>query len=236
MGEPEEGGESPEAGACGAEVVGEAFEVGIDGQQAICADEGDDLVDGGEEGYGIDGPQQTEDKEAGEPIGRMGLHCSNLPNFMVDATTVGLSAVKMGTKPFVMKRLMLVAMPAFLVFLGLACSKGTVRANLSGMWNIVVDSNYTGVGSTNHLAVYNGLAGDYFEFAANDSVYTKEGSVLDTLHYTVLADSVHIIISGFGMDGDACVISDHTATSMVITSKAYLTPGGLFWRKVVLSK
>ena len=131
---------------------------------------------------------------------------------------------------------MMVGMPVFLVFLGLACSKGTVRGNISGRWNIVVDSNFTGVGSTNHLVVYNGFAGDYFEFAGNDSVYTKEGSVLDTLGYTFLADSVHIIISGFGLSGDASVISDHTATSMVITSKADLTPGGVFWRKVVLSK
>lgn len=100
----------------------------------------------------------------------------------------------------------------------------------------MVDSNFAGVGSTNHLVVYNGFAGDYFEFAGNDSVYTKEGSVLDTLHYTFLADSVHIIISGFGIGGDTSVISDHTATSMVITSQAFPTPGGYFWRKVVLSK
>jgi hypothetical protein len=236
MDEPEEGRESPEAGGCRSEIMGEALEVGVDGQQAIGADEGDDLVDGCEEGYRIDGSQETKDEEAGEPIGGKYLHTSNLPNFLIDATPDGLSSVKTGTKPFVMKRFMLVGAPVFLVFFVLACSKGTVSGNISGRWKIVVDSNFTGVGTNNHLAVYNGFAGDYFEFAGNDSVYMKEGSVLDTLRYTFLADSVHIIISGFGLGGDTSVISDHTATSMVITSNASPTPGGFFWRKVVLSK
>jgi hypothetical protein len=153
-----------------------------------------------------------------------------------DATLGGLTSVKTGTKPFAMKRYMLVGVPVFLVFFVLACSKGTMTGHLSGGWNIVVDSSYAGVGLNNHLVVYNGFPGDYFEFAANDSVYTKEGSVLDTLRYTFLADSVHIIISGFGLDPDTSVISDHTATSMVITSTVFATPGGIFWRKVVLSK
>jgi hypothetical protein len=155
-----------------------------------------------------------------------------------DATPDGLLSVRTGTKSFVMKRFMLAGVPVFLVFFVLACSKDqrSIKGDLKGTWNIVTDSNYTGVGSTNHLVVYNGFAGDYFEFADNGIVYTKEGSVLDTLQYTFLADSVHVIISGFGLGGDASLISDHTATSMVIASQAFPTPGGLFWRKVVLSR
>jgi hypothetical protein len=34
-----------------------------------CTDQRDDLVDGSEKGHGIDGTQQAEDEEAGEPIG-----------------------------------------------------------------------------------------------------------------------------------------------------------------------
>jgi hypothetical protein len=71
-------------------------------------------------------------------------------------------------------------------------------------------------------------------------MHTKEGPALDTLHFTFLPDSVHVIISGFGviLNGvqDTSVVSDRSATSMTITSQELLTPGGIFWRKVVLSK
>ncbi len=137
---------------------------------------------------------------------------------------------------------MLVGMPVLLVFFVLACSKrsASIDGHPSGAWNIVVDSGYAGVGLGNHLVVYKGQPGDYFEFTSGDSVYTKEGSVLDTLRYNFLADSVHVIISGFGVIAngvqDTSVVSDRTATSMTITSAEFLTPGGIFWRKVVLSK
>jgi hypothetical protein len=162
--------------------------------------------------------------------------------FFGDATAVGLSSVKLRTKPFAMKRFMLVGAPVFLVFFVLACSKdrASTAAHLNGVWNIVTDSGYTGVGLNNHLVVYKGFAGDYFEFTDDGIVYTKEGSVLDTLRYTFLSDAVHVIISGFGsiVNGvqDTSVISDHTATSLKITSPLWATPGGIFWRKVVLSK
>jgi hypothetical protein len=113
-------------------------------------------------------------------------------------------SVKMATKRFFMRRYLLPA-PVVLVFFVLACSKGAMTGHLDGTWNIVVDSDYTGVGSNNHLVVYNGFPGDYFEFTGNDSVFTKEGSVFDTLHYTFLADSVHVIISGFGLGGDTAL-------------------------------
>lgn len=100
MDEPEEGGDSQEAGACRAEIMGKALEVGADGEQAICADQRDGLIDRREKGYGVDGSQRTKDEEAGEPIGRKGLHTSNLLIFLGDATTVMPVSVKMGTKPF----------------------------------------------------------------------------------------------------------------------------------------
>jgi hypothetical protein len=170
---------------------------------------------------------------------------SNLPNFSIDATADGLSSVNVGTKPFVMKRFTTVWVSVFLVLFVFSCTKqhaGTSEqtGNLTDPWNIVVDSSYQGVGYNNHLVTYEGVAGDYFEFADNGNVYTKEGPVLDTLTYKILADSVHIIISGFGagFNGvqDTSVISGLTATSMTITSQEFLTPGGIFWRKVVLSR
>ena len=170
---------------------------------------------------------------------------SNLPNFSIDATSDGLSSVNGETKPFVMKCLTTVGVSVLLVFFVLSCTKqhaGTSEqiGNLTDPWNIVVDSSYQGVGYNNHLVTYQGVAGDYFAFAANGNVYTKEGPVLDTLTYKILADSVHIIISGFGaiFNGvqDTSLISGLTATSMTITSKEFLTPGGIFWRKVVLSR
>src|ERR1700722_884456 len=162
-----------------------------------------------------------------------------------DATAVELVSVNIATKPFVMKRLMMVGVSVLLVFFALMCTKRRAgisegTGNMADTWNIVVDSSYEGVGANNHLVTYQGVAGDYFEFADNGNAYTKEGPVLDTLTYKVLADSVHIIISDFGSNfngvQDTSVISDHTATSMTITSKEFLTPGGIFWRKVVLSR
>jgi hypothetical protein len=167
---------------------------------------------------------------------------SNLPIFFMDATSDGLSSVKRGIKPLVMKRFILVGVPVVLVFFVLACTKQHAgeSGGLAGGWSIVVDSSYQGVGEGNHLVVSEGSPGDYFNFTGDGIVYTKEGSVYDTLHYTFLPDSVHLIISGFGLivNGvqDTSVVSDHTATSMDITSTYFPTPGGIFWRKVVLSK
>ncbi|TWI94188.1 hypothetical protein JN11_04794 [Mucilaginibacter frigoritolerans] len=108
-----------------------------------------------------------------------------------------------------------------------------------GKWNIVSDSTYVGAGSGNHAVDYAGTAGDYFIILANGTIYTKEGSQLDTLSYHMSSDT-GIVISSFGviLNGVPQVskIITYTSTSLVIASPESLTPGGIFWRKVTLSK
>jgi hypothetical protein len=64
--------------------------------------------------------------------------------------------------------------------------------------------------------------------------------VLDTFSYQRLADSSRIIINDFagdiGVFFDTSSISDRTAASMTIATIPFATPGGIFWRKVVLSR
>ena len=134
-----------------------------------------------------------------------------------------------------------------------ACTKTAVPSNDNGMasitgkWNLVNDSTFEGAGSSNHLVVYTGETGDYFNFSTNGYAYTKEGTVLDTITYRMVSDT-SIIISDFGLilNGipDTSTIAGLAANNglnpmvqiIVIESPFFLTPGGEFWRKVTLSR
>jgi len=139
---------------------------------------------------------------------------------------------------------------AILLYLA-ACTKTAVPSNattgLTGKWNLVSDSTFVGAGSSNHPVDYTAEAGDYFSFSTNGYVYTKEGTVQDTLTYRMVSDS-SIIISDFGLivNGvpDTSAITNLTASNglgimvqiIVIESPFFDTPGGEFWRKVTLSR
>lgn len=142
-------------------------------------------------------------------------------------------------------------LPVFAAILYLsACTKTAdsisqpESGDITGKWNLVSDSTFKGVGSSNHPVDYTGVAGDYFNFLSNGHAYSKEGPVLDTLMYTLVSDN-SIIISGFGviLNGvqDTSVITGLTtivgsAQTITIASSLALTPGGEFWRKVTLSR
>jgi hypothetical protein len=75
-----------------------------------------------------------------------------------------------------------------------ACKKGCDPANMGpvtiiGNWNIVSLSTSTGVGINNHVVNYAGQPGDYYKFTTNGILYTKEGTALDTLRYTLVSDT-----------------------------------------------
>jgi hypothetical protein len=149
---------------------------------------------------------------------------------------------------------------SFLAFLlsFTACSKSG-RSSLStenqllgaGDWNLVTDSTFEGVAQNNHPVDYTGQPGDYFKFTTDGHVYTREGEVLDTLTYQMVSDST-IIISGFAFTVNGVSPTDtikglgsnsltaNTGNFMdqtiVIESPWFPTPGGLFWRKVTLSR
>lgn len=126
-------------------------------------------------------------------------------------------------------------------------SNATESAVTGNKWNLVTDSTFEGVGSSNHPVDYTGVPGDYFSFGTDGYVYTKEGNMLDTLTYHQFSDT-SIVISDFGviLNGvpDTCTItgltgnldSGNTAQTIVIESPFFLTPGGEFWRKVTLSR
>jgi hypothetical protein len=128
---------------------------------------------------------------------------------------------------------------AFLLFFLPACKKDSNKPSITGKWNIVTDSTYAGVGAGNHPVAYAGQPGDYFNFQANGVVYTKEGAVLDTLTYKLISNT-QIVISQFGitLNGvpETSNITEDTDNYLVIKAPGIITPGGIFGRKVTLSR
>jgi len=112
-------------------------------------------------------------------------------------------------------------------------------SSIIGNWNIVTDSTYAGAGISNHPVDYAGQAGDYFNINANGHIYTKEGTVLDTLSYSNVSDTT-IVISPFGITLNGVPETSHiitfTAHSLIINAPEIATPGGIFGRKVSLSR
>lgn len=150
-----------------------------------------------------------------------------------------------------MKQIIIFSAIIFIVYFLASCEKKSQPINdtnqsvkgtndtILAEWNIVYDSTYSGVGIGNHAVNYFGQIGDYFDFINDSVIYTKEGSVLDTLKYKQITNNT-ITISSFGIIANGVPeisqISDSTAISMIITAPIVITPGGLFGRKVGLSK
>jgi len=140
-----------------------------------------------------------------------------------------------------MKQILLLGLAIFTAFCFNACNKNSVSTNATilGKWNIINDSTFDGVGVGNHPVEYTGQQGDYFDFTTNGILYTKEGSVLDTLSYRLTSNTT-IIISSFGLIGNGVAetsqITNLTDHSLTITAPVELTPGGEFGRKVNLSR
>ncbi len=98
-----------------------------------------------------------------------------------------------------MRQILSFGLAIFAVCCCSACNKNSVsNAAILGTRNIMNDSSFDGGGADNHAVAYSGRQDDYFDFAANGILYTKEGSVFDTLSYH-LTSSTTIIISSFGL-------------------------------------
>lgn len=122
--------------------------------------------------------------------------------------------------------------------LPVCCGANPPATSIFKKWHIVSDSTFAGVGITNHAVNYPGQAGDYFDIRINNIIYTKEGTVLDTLTYSSLTDST-MVISSFGVTLNGVLDPSHfkfAAHSMTIASPQIATPGGLFGRKITLSQ
>jgi len=121
-----------------------------------------------------------------------------------------------------------------------ACKKdGNSTSSITGKWSVVSDSTFVGVGAGNHPVDYAGQAGDYFDFRTDGNIYTKEGTVLDTLNYKLVSDNT-LIIESFGATFNGVpatsTIKTRTANSLVIVSPRVFTPGGATGRTVHLKR
>jgi hypothetical protein len=135
----------------------------------------------------------------------------------------------------------LLAIAAGLMLCFYGCKKDSASFDpnsILGKWNIVSDSAFVGVGLNNHQEVYSGHAGDYFNFVAGGTLYTKEGAVSNTLSYTAVGDT-GMVVSSFGLIANGVPATSHvtlTTHTLIIASPVALTPGGEFGRTVHLSR
>ena len=143
-----------------------------------------------------------------------------------------------------MKQIVLLVLIISTAFFLNSCKKNSAPINdtyaiILGKWDIINDSTFVGIGISNHALNYIGQAGDYFDFRTDSIIYTKEGSVLDTLSYRLTSNNT-IIISSFGIiiNGmpDTSHITNLTGHSLMITAPDIITPAGIFGRKVSLSR
>jgi hypothetical protein len=148
-------------------------------------------------------------------------------------------------------KLPLIKLSIFAVLLHVTACTKTARSlnsfkpgDITGKWNLVSDSTFMGIGAGNHAFDYTGSVRDYFNFNSTGYVYTREGASLETLTYRMVLDT-SIIISDFGiiLNGiqETSTISGLTASNgstqtIVIESPFISTPGGNFWRKVILRR
>jgi hypothetical protein len=147
----------------------------------------------------------------------------------------------------IMKHLLIFSIILLPVSSIISCSKSSNRQSITNLndsnysilhtWNIVYDSTYSGIGLGNHLVLYTGKAGDYFDFNSNGNLYIGEGPNRSTLSYTIINNTT-LIISTFGITINGIPdstyltgLDDHHAT---LLAPFFATPGGIFGRKVQL--
>ena len=116
-----------------------------------------------------------------------------------------------------------------------ACQKSKSReALINGKWNVVTDSVYTGVGLNNHLVVYPGKPGDFFEFTQDGKVSMNEYIVLQISTFTVSNDSVTVYSFNGTTPGKGKITA--SADTLIITTGYVYTPGGVLGRTVRLGR
>jgi hypothetical protein len=143
-----------------------------------------------------------------------------------------------------MKKIVSIGFTTFIIFFLVNCKKNSAFANdvnitILGYWDIVNDSAFVGVGVTNHQASYIGQTGDYFDVRMDGFIYTREGTNLDTLKYSLTSDTT-MIIASFGLIANGVPKISHitnlTAYTATIDAPTAITPGGEFGRKVILKR
>jgi len=136
-----------------------------------------------------------------------------------------------------MKPLIITGTTILTLFFMVSCSKNSPNipagiATITGIWSVVNDSGFAGVGLNNHAVDYIGRIGDYFDFRTDGNIYVKEGPVSDTLQYTITSANT-MQISFFSGVSHITNLTNHTLT---INTNFFYTPGGTFGRKVQLRR
>ncbi len=143
-----------------------------------------------------------------------------------------------------MKHIISLGLTALITFFLISCEKNSLSANdiqatLLKKWNILNDSTFIGVGVNNRPLNYAGQTGDYFDFRTDGYIYIREGTILDTLSYSLTSDTT-ILISSFGIISNGVPeisrITNLTAHGVTIKAALVITPGGVFGRKVNLTR
>lgn len=143
-----------------------------------------------------------------------------------------------------MKHIISFELTALITFFLISCKKNSlsasdIHANMLKKWNILNDSIFIGVGVNNRPLNYAGQTGDYFDFRTDGYIYIREGPILDTLSYSLTSDTT-ILISSFGiiLNGvpEISRITNLTAHGVTINAPLVVTPGGVFGRKVNLTR
>jgi len=112
------------------------------------------------------------------------------------------------------------------------------QASIIGEWNIVSDSSYVGVGAGNHLTVYDGQPGDYFDFSSDGKLYIKKNGTLDTLYYNSTSNVTMTTASypDSMRTSQQYTIYNLSAHNATITTGIFETQGGVFGRTVTLDR
>lgn len=136
-----------------------------------------------------------------------------------------------------MKPIIIAGIILLTFFVMVSCSKNSPNVSVSvatvaGIWSVVNDSGFAGVGLNNHAVDYAGRIGDYFDFRADGNIYVKEGPVSDTLQYTITSGST-MQISFFSGVSHITNLTNHILT---IDTYFFYSPGGSFGRKVQLRR
>ena len=143
-----------------------------------------------------------------------------------------------------MKHLITFGLTGLITFFLISCKKSSLSANdtqaiILKKWNLLNDSTFIGVGLNNHPVNYTGQPGDYFDFKTDGYLYIKEGQLLDTLSYTLTSDTT-ILIASFGIIFNSVPEIVHITNlgthRVTINTPFILTPGGIFGRKVNLTR
>lgn len=125
-----------------------------------------------------------------------------------------------------------------LCILLMTCKKAAQPVTLVHKWNVLSDS--TDNLFSGNRRYYTGQTGDYFDFRTDNKIYLKEGSLLDTMSYSINADGTAEIYYKYfpsSLTGQATDTKVQlSANNATLLSNSGLTPEGAYGRGVRLSR